>query len=309
VTTLLVTSPIFARHHTPQGHPERSQRMEALDRKFGESGFAVLEQAVAPRALLETATLAHSGAYVDRIAAQAPQQGVVALDPDTVMSPDTLDAALAALGGSILAVDSVLSGKAKNAFCQQRPPGHHAETATAMGFCLFNTAVVAARHARRVHGLTRVAIFDWDVHHGNGSQEILWQDPDILYASTHEMPLYPGTGDATDKGAHDQIVNVPLRAGDDGAAFLKAVAMRIIPAIEAFAPELLIISAGFDAHRRDPLANLMLEASDFAKATRLLMDVADQRFGGRIVSLLEGGYDLTGLAESAGAHVEQLMQG
>jgi acetoin utilization deacetylase AcuC-like enzyme len=309
VTTLLLTSPIFARHQTPQGHPERSERMDVLDALFAEARFSGLQRAESPRALLEAATLAHSGNYVDRIAAQAPQHGLVGLDPDTVMSPATLDAALTALGGAMQAVDAVLSGKARNAFCQQRPPGHHAETSTAMGFCLFNTAVVAARHARKHHGVGRVAIFDWDVHHGNGSQEILWADPAVLYASTHEMPLYPGTGEADDRGEHGQIVNVPLQAGDDGRVFLTAIRERVIPAIEAFAPELLIISAGFDAHRRDPLANLMLEASDFAEATTLLMDLAGRRFDGRIVSLLEGGYDLVGLSQSAGAHVERLMQG
>ncbi len=224
------------------------------------------------------------------------------------MSPGSLDAALCGAGAAMLAIDKVAAGEAANAFCLQRPPGHHAEISTAMGFCLFNHAAIAARHAQRALGLGRIAIFDWDVHHGNGTQDIFWNDPDVLYASTHEMPLYPGTGAASETGAHGTIVNAPLKAGDGGAAFLAAVQQQVLPRIEAFAPNLIIISAGFDAHRRDPLANLMLEAEDFARATDLVMDLADRICGGRIVSILEGGYDLTGLTQSAAAHVTRLMQ-
>ncbi len=270
--------------------------------------FVELMREDAPRALLDSATLAHGAHYVDRIAAASPGQGMVALDPDTVMSPDTLDAALSATGAAMRAVDAVLAGEANNAFCVQRPPGHHAERSTAMGFCLFNHAAIAARHALRRHGLERVAIIDWDVHHGNGTQDIAWSDPALFYASLHEMPLYPGTGAASETGAHDQIVNAPLSAGDDGDAFHAALDAIILPKLEAFRPDLVIISAGFDAHRRDPLANLMLEAADFALATDKLMALADRCCGGRIVSILEGGYDLTGLAQSAAAHVERLMQ-
>jgi acetoin utilization deacetylase AcuC-like enzyme len=224
------------------------------------------------------------------------------------MSPGSLEAALRGVGGAMLAVDKVLSGEARNAFCMQRPPGHHAERTTAMGFCLFNNAAIAARHAQRAHGVGRVAILDWDVHHGNGTQDIFWSDASVLYASTHEMPLYPGTGAMGETGDHGQIVNAPLRAGDDGATFLAALDRHILPRIEAFAPDLVIISAGFDAHRRDPLANLMLETEDFAAATDRVMLLADRICEDRIVSVLEGGYDLEGLTQSAAVHVSRLMK-
>jgi acetoin utilization deacetylase AcuC-like enzyme len=308
MSTLLVTSPQFLAHETPAGHPERAERVRVLQKRFSQSEFDGLLRMESPRALLEAATLAHGGAYVDRIAAAVPQQGVVALDADTVMSPGSLDAALCATGAAMLAVDEVVGGRARNAFCLQRPPGHHAEISTAMGFCLFNHAAIAARHARRALGLERVAILDWDVHHGNGTQDIFWKDPNVLYASLHEMPLYPGTGAADERGDHEQIVNAPLTAGDDGTVFLAALVEQVLPRMAAFNPDLIIVSAGFDAHRRDPLANLMLEAADFAVATDHVMALADRLCGGRIVSILEGGYDLTGLADSAAAHVGRLMQ-
>ncbi len=308
MSTLLITSPIFLEHETPAGHPERAERLQVLQKRFAEPDFAPLIRKTAPRALLEAVTLVHGANYVDRIAAAAPQSGIVALDADTMMSPGTLDAALSAAGAAMLAVDEVMAGNASNAFCMQRPPGHHAEISTAMGFCLFNNAALAARHAQRKQGAKRVVILDWDVHHGNGTQDIFWKDASVLYASTHEMPLYPGTGAADEIGDHDQIVNAPLRAGDDGAVLLTALKSKILPRMEAFSPDLIIISAGFDAHRRDPLANLMLEADDFATATDLVMELADKLCGGRIVSVLEGGYDLTGLTQSAAAHVARLMQ-
>jgi acetoin utilization deacetylase AcuC-like enzyme len=308
VSTLLITSPVFLAHETPPGHPERAERLRVLQERFAKADFDALSRAEAPRALLESATLAHGAHYVDRIAAAAPQSGMIALDPDTAMSPGSLDAALSGVGAAMLAVDQVLAGEANNAFCLQRPPGHHAEIGKAMGFCLFNNAAIAARHAQRAHGLERVAILDWDVHHGNGTQDIFWKDPSVLYASSHEMPLYPGTGAMDETGEHDQIVNAPLKAGDDGAIFLEALKAHILPRIRAFNPDLIIISAGFDAHRRDPLANLMLEAADFAAATDLVMDLADRLCSGRIVSVLEGGYDLEGLTQSAAAHVSRLMQ-
>jgi acetoin utilization deacetylase AcuC-like enzyme len=308
MATLLITSDAFLAHETPAGHPERADRVAVLQRHFDQPDFGALIRADAPRALLEAATLAHSTNYVDRLAAAAPQSGLVSLDPDTVMSPGTLDAALHGTGAAILAADEVMAGRAANAFCLQRPPGHHAEISTAMGFCLFNHAAIAARHAKKAHGLSRIAILDWDVHHGNGTQDIFWKDKDVMYASLHEMPLYPGTGDADETGDFNQIVNAPLKAGDDGAVFLGRLKDQILPRIEAFRPEMLIISAGFDAHRRDPLANLMLEAADYDQATRLIMDLADKICSGRIVSILEGGYDLTGLTQSADAHVRVLMQ-
>jgi acetoin utilization deacetylase AcuC-like enzyme len=307
MASLLITSPQFLAHETPSGHPERPDRLRVLQKRFADAEFAALRRMESPRAMLESATLAHGGAYVDRIAAALPQSGIVALDADTVMSPGSLDAALCGVGAAMLAVDEVVGGRAKNAFCLQRPPGHHAEIGTAMGFCLFNHAAIAARHAQRALGLDRIAILDWDVHHGNGTQDIFWKDPSVLYASLHEMPLYPGTGAADERGEHEQIINAPLKAGDDGAVFLAALTEHVLPRIEAFKPDLFILSAGFDAHRRDPLANLMLEAADFAVATDQVMALADRICGGRIVSILEGGYDLTGLADSAAAHVGRLM--
>ena len=211
-----------------------------------------------------------------------------------------------AIGAAIHAVDCVVKGEAKNAFCAVRPPGHHAETAKAMGFCLFDTVAIAARHAQKVHGLGRIAIVDWDVHHGNGTQAIFWSDPTVLYASTHQMPLFPGTGDLSETG-DGNIFNAPLSPGDGPAEFREAMRERILPAVRKFEPDLILISAGFDAHHRDPLAEIRLEADDFAWATAELMAIAERFSGGRVVALLEGGYDLKGLAASSAAHIRQLM--
>ncbi len=241
------------------------------------------------------------------IEAAAPASGRVRLDQDTAMSAGSYEAALRSAGGAAFAVDEVMKGLVSNAFVATRPPGHHAEVSTAMGFCFFNNAAVAARHAQAVHGAERVAIVDFDVHHGNGTQHIFWNDKSVLYASTHEMPLYPGTGSRAERGEHDQIVNAPLcgrrrrrhvpRGGGDGAAAASA----------DFSPDLIIISAGFDAHYRDPLGNLQLREEDFAWATRALMKLAAKHCNDRVVSLLEGGYDLLGLSRSAAAHVQALM--
>jgi acetoin utilization deacetylase AcuC-like enzyme len=205
------------------------------------------------------------------------------------------------------AVNEVVAKRADNAFVAMRPPGHHAETARAMGFCLFNSAAIAARYAQDHHGLGRVAVVDFDVHHGNGSQDIFWSDKSVMYCSTHEMPLYPGTGAKTERGEHNTVVNAPLRAGDAGDRFKEAFESTILPRLREFAPELVIISAGFDAHARDPLANLRLLEPDYGWVTRKLMDVAQASAGGRVVSLLEGGYDLDALGNSAATHVEALM--
>jgi acetoin utilization deacetylase AcuC-like enzyme len=307
VTTLYLHHPMFLEHLLPSGHPERPERLHAIAEALSEARFDPLERRLAPAADLDTATLAHDRAYVDMVSGNVPSEGFVGLDSDTFMSPRSLDAALHAVGAGCLAVDNVMGGDVSNAFCAVRPPGHHAESHRAMGCCLFNNAVIAARHAQRAHGAARVAIIDWDVHHGNGSQEIVWTDPTILYASTHQKPLYPGTGAADETGVGN-IVNVPLSPGAGGDAFHAAFDDRILPALTKFRPDLIVISAGFDAHRRDPLAAINLDEEDFAWATEELMALADHCCGGRIVSMLEGGYDLEALAASAAAHVASMMK-
>jgi acetoin utilization deacetylase AcuC-like enzyme len=309
MTTLLITDSMFLNHLTPAGHPERPERLKAIGRALGTDEFHLLKRESAPRGVIEAALLAHEDDYVRLIEGASPQEGFRYLDADTSMSPGSLAAALAATGAAQRAVDGVLTGEVSNAFVACRPPGHHAERATAMGFCLFNTVAIAARYAQKKHGVKRIAILDWDVHHGNGTQDIFWNDRDVLFISSHEMPLYPGSGEAGEVGAHGMICNVPLTAGTDGAIFRSTYDAKVFPRLEAHQPELILISAGFDAHRRDPLGNLRLEAEDFAWATRRAMDIADRICGGRIVSLLEGGYDLEGLASSAAAHVRELMRG
>ncbi|MEA2953290.1 MAG: hypothetical protein QOJ96_2810 [Alphaproteobacteria bacterium] len=307
--TLLVTHPACLNHLTPPGHPERPDRLRAVAEALGGEEFSVLLRAEAPAASFETIALCHPIEHIEHIRAATPQQGMVRIDADTSLSPGSFEAALRGAGGAVHAVDEVIAGNADNAFVAVRPPGHHAETARAMGFCLFNNAAIAARHAQDHHGLARIAIVDFDVHHGNGSQDIFWADPTVMYCSTHEMPLYPGTGARDERGEHDNIVNAPLRAGDGGAEFRAAMESVILPRLSAFGPDLIVLSAGFDAHMRDPLANLNLAEADFTWVTRKIMDIADATAQGRIVSLLEGGYDLEGLAQSAAAHVTALMRG
>jgi acetoin utilization deacetylase AcuC-like enzyme len=309
MTTLLVTHPACLNHLTPAGHPERPDRLRAIDQALEDERFQALAREQAPLATLDMITLCHPREYVEEIRDASPAQGMVRLDADTSMSPGTFEAVLRAVGGAVMATDEVMAGKVDNAFCAMRPPGHHAETVRAMGFCFFNTAAIIARHARKAHGAERVAIVDFDVHHGNGSQEIFWSDPTVMYCSTHEMPLYPGTGAPSERGLHNNIVNAPLRAGDGGERFREAFDTVILPRASAFSPDFLVISAGFDAHMRDPLANLNLLEPDFAWATKKLMEIADASAKGRIVSVLEGGYDLQGLSRSAAAHITALMRG
>jgi acetoin utilization deacetylase AcuC-like enzyme len=308
VTTLYVHHPIFTEHLVPSGHPERPDRIRAIEEALSDERFDGLLRRMAPSADLDVTTIAHDRAYVDLIRGNVPAEGFVRLDADTFMSPRSLEVALHAVGGACLATGEVMRGDAANAFCAVRPPGHHAESDRAMGFCLFNNAVIAARHAQKAHGAERVAIVDWDVHHGNGTQAIVWSDPTILYASTHQMPLYPGTGAPEETGIGN-IVNVPLSPGSGSEAFQRAFLDRVLPATDGFAPDLIVISAGFDAHRRDPLAAINLVEADYAWATEALMEIADRRCQGRIVSLLEGGYDLEALAASVAAHVGVLMEG
>jgi acetoin utilization deacetylase AcuC-like enzyme len=306
--TVLFHHPSSLEHLTPPGHPERPERMRAVETALADDRFKALERRLPEQASIETVSLAHPEEWVRKMLAAVPTEGLVGIDGDTVLSPGTGNTVLRGVGAACEAVDAVMSGATKNAFSAMRPPGHHAERTTAMGFCIFNNAAVAARHAQKVHGAERVAIVDWDVHHGNGSQDIFWSDASVLFCSTHQMPLYPGTGALSERGDHDTIVNAPLRPGDDGERFRDAVSSRILPRLDAFQPDLIIISAGFDAHWRDPLANLRLEDEDFAWATRRLMEAAIRHSGGRIVSLLEGGYDLQGLSESVAAHVGALME-
>jgi acetoin utilization deacetylase AcuC-like enzyme len=309
MSTLLITHPACLDHLTAAGHPERPERLRAIQRALESERFQHLVRAEAPPASLESIALCHPMAYVIAIRDATPKAGLARLDADTSMSPGSFEAALRAAGGAVFAVDEVMAGRARNAFVATRPPGHHAETARPMGFCLFNNAAIAARHARERHGIARAAIVDFDVHHGNGSQDIFWSDPSVMYGSTHQMPLYPGTGARDERGEHDTVVNAPLRPGDGGEEFREAFETVILPRLQDFRPDLLVISAGFDAHMRDPLASLNLLEADFDWATRKLMEIADQSAQGRLVSVLEGGYDLLGLSASAAAHVSALMQG
>ena len=307
MSTLLISHPAFLEHLTPLGHPERPDRLRAIERALEAEKFQTLARSQAPLASLETIALCHPMDYIIEVREAAPREGLVHLDADTAMSPGTFEAALRAAGGAIHAVDEVLTKKAANAFVAARPPGHHAETARPMGFCLFDNAAIAARYAQQRYGVASAAIVDFDVHHGNGSQEIFWSDKTIIYCSTHQMPLFPGTGAVGETGEHNTIVNAPLRPGDGGTAFRAAFETRILPRVSEFRPELVIISAGFDAHMRDPLANINLAEADFIWATQKLMDLADSCAGGRVVSLLEGGYDLQALGNSVAAHVATLM--
>jgi acetoin utilization deacetylase AcuC-like enzyme len=307
--TLLVTHSACLCHLTPAGHPERPDRLRAIDRALESERFQMLGRMQAPTAELDAIARCHPMDYIAALRDATPKQGMVRLDPDTSMSPGSFEAALRGAGGAVQAVDEVMEKRAANAFVAVRPPGHHTETARAMGFCLFNNAAIAARHAQKQHGAERVALVDFDVHHGNGSQDIFWSDATVMYCSTHQMPLYPGTGAAGERGEHDTIVNAPLRPGDSGAQFRNAFETVILPRLRDFRPDLIVISAGFDAHQRDPLANLNLLEADFGWATRRIMEVADTTAGGRVISVLEGGYDLEALANSVAEHVMALMRG
>lgn len=289
-------------HHVmPPGHPEREERLAAVD--AGLAGLAV-ERRLCPMGDAADVLRCHPARYLARVKDAVPEVGWAQLDGDTFLSPGSFDAAMRAVGGICAAVDAVVTGAAQTAFVACRPPGHHAERETAMGFCLFGTVAIGAKRALDHHGLSRVAIVDFDVHHGNGTQDLLWDEARCLFASSHQMPLYPGTGRAEEKGAHGQIVNVPLRAGSGGAAMRAAYERLVFPALQAWQPELLLISAGFDAHADDPLAGLEWQAEDYGWLTGRLCDFA----GGRVVSTLEGGYDLSALAASVAAHVRVLEE-
>ncbi len=307
MSVALFTHPSALQHDTGAGHPECPDRVRAVLRALEAQEFAPLLREIAPKAPVAVLQPAQTVVHIDFILT-LPQDRLTFIDGDTVFSPGSLDAALHAAGGACAAVDAVMEGWAKAAFVAMRPPGHHAESNRVMGFCLFNNAAIAAYHARARWGLTRIAVVDFDVHHGNGTQNIFWPDADLFYASSHQFPCYPGTGTAQERGSAGNIVNAPLAPGAGSAEFRAAWSDTIIPALNAFAPELLIISAGFDAHAADPLAQLRLREADFTWITEALLAVADANCPGRVVSLLEGGYDLDALAACTAAHVRALMR-
>ncbi|WP_224701570.1 histone deacetylase family protein [Devosia aquimaris] len=308
MTTLLISQQNYADHATPHGHPERADRIAAVLEALSRPRFDRLLRRDAISGDLTLAELVHGPGYLGQLRDARPAEGIGQLDADTFVSANSMAAAATGLGGALDALDAVLLGAADNAFCAIRPPGHHAEAATPMGFCLINTVAIVAREAQRKYGAERVAIIDFDVHHGNGTQDIFQADPSVFYASTHQMPLYPGTGKASETGVGN-INNTPLDPNSDGQSMREAYLTRVLPALVDFSPDLILISAGFDAHERDPLAQLRWQSSDYGWLTGKLMDVADRCCGNRIVSLLEGGYDLKGLAGGVSHHVAMLMDG
>ena len=306
MSTLLFTHQSCLEHDPGEFHPESPARLRAVLAALGAPEFARLERREAPSADIEDIARVHPRDFVEATLAAVPAEGYAGVDADTVLSPGSGEAALRAAGAAVAAVDAVIAGEASNAFCAVRPPGHHAEPDRSMGFCLFNNVAIGALRARVVHGLSRVAVVDFDVHHGNGTQAMFERDRSLFYASTHQSPLYPGTGARGERGVGN-IVNVPLPPMAGSAEFRRGVEASILPALDAFAPELVMVSAGFDAHRRDPLAQLMLVEDDYGWVTERLLDCAKRQAGGRLVSTLEGGYDLPALGASAAAHVRALM--
>ena len=310
MSVALITHPACLEHDTGPWHPESADRLRAVLRALEAEEFLPLLRELAPAASVEQLTRVHPDDYVQAILGIRPEPGEqMPLDSDTSMSAGSAEAALRAAGAAVHAVDAVMQGWARNAFAAIRPPGHHAERSRPMGFCLFSNAAVAARHAQAHWGLKRVAVADFDVHHGNGTQDIFASDPGLFYVSSHQDPCFPGTGSVAERGGSNNILNVPLVPGSNGADFRDAWDHIILPALDAFAPELLIVSAGFDAHKLDPLAQLRLETADFRWITERLLAVARRHCGGRLVSLLEGGYDLDALAACAAAHVRALLHG
>ncbi len=306
MTTLLYTHSSCLDHDPGSHHPEAPARLRAVLAALSGPQYARLERREAPEAALDDVLRVHSRHHVEHVLGAVPKAGHAAIDADTVLSPASGTAALHAAGAVAAAVDAVVAKEADNAFCAVRPPGHHAEPDRAMGFCLFNNAAIGALRAREVHGVERVAVVDFDVHHGNGTQAAFEADDNLFYASTHQYPLYPGTGAASETGVGN-IVNVPLRPMSGSGPFRVAMTGRVLPALDAFRPDLLVISAGFDAHRSDPLAQLMLEEADYTWITERLVEIAFRHADGRLVSTLEGGYDLTALGASVAAHVRVLM--
>ncbi|HET8765130.1 MAG TPA: histone deacetylase family protein [Rhodanobacter sp.] len=302
----LYTHPACLSHITGPDHPESPARLAAVLRALDRDRFAMIDRVEAPRATREQLLRVHTAAHVERMLAPIEPGHTHYLDEDTALSPGTAEAALRAAGANVAAVDAVLGGHVRHAFCAVRPPGHHATRDAAMGFCLFNNVAVGAAHALAAFRLKRVAIVDFDVHHGNGTQDIFWREPRVLYASSHQMPLYPGSGEPAERGAGN-IINRPLSAGDGPYIFRELWEGDLLPRLRAFKPQLVMVSAGFDAHESDPLADLCLGSEDYAWITAKLVELADHCAGGRLVSTLEGGYDLKALAACTAAHVEVLM--
>ncbi|UWP95387.1 histone deacetylase family protein [Aliiroseovarius crassostreae] len=308
MTTVFYTHPRCHDHVTPPGHPEQVARLAAIESALSAPQYDMLDRRDAPMATPDMVELCHPRAHYERIAAAEPKEGWAQLDGDTFLAPGSLEAAMRAIGGNLAAVDAVIGGEAQNAFVACRPPGHHAETETPMGFCLFSTIGIAARYAADTHGLSRIAVLDFDVHHGNGTQDVLWSEDRVLFVSSHQMPLYPGSGGRNEQGAHGQILNKPLESGSGGVK-MRATWDRVIDtALRRYQPELILVSAGFDAHRADPLAGLNWSTDDFAWLARRICDLADETCAGRVVSSLEGGYDLDALGESVSAYIDVMME-
>lgn len=303
----LYTHASCLQHDPGPAQPESPARLRAVLQALDHDRFAAIDRVEAPRATREQLLRVHTPEHVERILAIAPDEGTVRLDEDTLMSPGSAEAALRAAGAVVAAVDAVLGSDGGQAFCAVRPPGHHATPDRAMGFCLFNNVAVGAAHAIAEYGLKRVAIADFDVHHGNGTQDIFAREPRVLFISSHQMPLYPETGRADERGVGN-IVNAPLSPGDGSYEFRELWESTLLPKLHAFKPQLLLISAGFDAHRNDPLADLRLGSEDYAWITQRLVDVARAHAQGRVVSTLEGGYNLLALSTSAAAHVGELLE-
>jgi acetoin utilization deacetylase AcuC-like enzyme len=306
MTTFLYTHPACLEHDPGRHHPESPARLRAVLAALDDPEFARLERREAPEAALDDLLRVHPRRHVERILGAVPRSGHVGIDADTILSPASGEAALRAAGAVVAAVDAVVSKEADNAFCAVRPPGHHAEPQKAMGFCLFNNAAIGALRAREVHGLARVAVVDFDVHHGNGTQAAFETDGSLFYASTHQYPLYPGTGAASETGVGN-IVNVPLRPMSGSSQFRLGMTQRVLPALDTFRPDLMLVSAGFDAHKNDPLAQLLLDEDDYTWITEKLLEIAYRHANGRFIATLEGGYDLAALGASVAAHIRVLM--
>ena len=309
MSTLVFSHADCLGHQPGPNHPESPARLLAVLRALQQPVFAALEWRDAPLGTFSHAALIHDPDYIDAIQEIAPRTGLVPLDGgDTLLSPGSWNAVMRCIGAACAGVDAVMAGEADNVFCATRPCGHHAEPAAAMGFCIFNQAAIAAAYASEAYHLARVAVVDFDVHHGNGTQDAFYGRPELFYASSHQAPFYPGTGTSDETGVAHNIVNVPLPSGCDSALFRARIGAGLLPALRAWAPDFIIVSAGFDAHALDPLAGLQLQDDDFYWITQQLMEIADSCCGGRIVSILEGGYSLAGLASGTAAHVSALMR-